>query len=93
MVGCFEQDDECYGSRKCRDYLDWLRKEQLQRNVSVARNLGEIIIKSIECTLRFLYRGIAIVFPAGTQSFHRTKSRPCRRSTQSSVLWTYGKFT
>jgi len=34
----------------------------------------------IEFVLHFVYRGIAIVFPARTEIFHRTTSRPGLRS-------------
>jgi hypothetical protein len=42
VVGSFEQGDECSGSTKCRDILDWLRKYKVLKKVCAAWNLGEL---------------------------------------------------
>jgi hypothetical protein len=42
MVGCCEHGDESSGSMECRDYVDWLRKQQVLKKVCAGWNLGEI---------------------------------------------------
>ena len=80
MFGCFEHGVESSVSMKCRDYLDWLRKQQVLKKVSAVWNLGEIhsLKKNIEFVLQLRVGslGIGIVFPAATEIFHPKTSRP-----------------